>query len=108
MTWDELLLKIEQTTGVCPEGLHAVLFLVGVREVGIAPRRFTKSEKELLMHNALCRVMRVDGFYERDGVDARGWPRWKNRERIQKLDLAQQEALIKERIIGYFREELGW
>lgn len=108
MKWEELLTKIEKNTGMRPEGLHAVLFLVGVQEVGEGPRRYTKSEKELLMHIALCRVVSTDGFYERDGVDKRGWPRWKNVKKMQKIALEEQELFIKQKIIEYFKEELAW
>lgn len=52
-SWDILLDKLEQILGKRPADLNAVLFLIGVQELGKGHRFFTKEEKQDLMHIAI-------------------------------------------------------
>ena len=57
--------------------LNAVLFLIGIQELGRWPGSFTKEEKQDLMHIAVCRLLSYDGYYEFAGRDADGWPHYR-------------------------------
>ncbi|NIK74411.1 hypothetical protein FHS56_001924 [Thermonema lapsum] len=105
LQWQKLLSKLEKIIGKRPQNIEAVLFLIGMRELGKGARHFSKEQKQDLMHIAVCRVLSKSGFYELEGVDAEGWPHWKLLKPLPKLDLLSQEALLKTHIIDYFHEE---
>ena len=65
--------------------LNAVLFLIGVQELGRGLQRFSKEEKQDLMHIAICKVLSLSGFYELEGTDEAGWPHWKLVKKIASL-----------------------
>jgi hypothetical protein len=85
--------------------MNAILFLVGVQELGRVQTVFAKEEKRDLMHIAVCRLLSYDGYYEFEGRDADGWPHWKQILPFTTKGLPEQERLIKERLIRYFSEE---
>lgn len=84
--------------------LNAMLFLIGIQELGWWKKNFTKEEKQDLMHIAVCRLLAYDGYYEFVGRDADGWPHWRQVRSIQVLPLPEQERLLKEKIIQYFKD----
>lgn len=84
--------------------LDAMLFLIGVQELGRWREEFTKEEKQDLMHIAVCRLLSYDGHYEFIGRDDEGWPHYELISKIPPKDLRSQEALIKQRIVTYFNE----
>ena len=49
--------------------LDAIIYLIGVQELGQVHREFKKDEKVNLMHIAICRVLEPYGFYEFDFFD---------------------------------------
>ena len=106
--WVEVLYKIKEITGKRPSDLNAVLFLIGVQELGKGARSFSKEEKQDLMHIAICKVLSYAGYYELEGLDEQGWPHWKLIKQLPKFDLMEQEKLLKIQIIQYFKEEIGW
>ena len=52
--------------------LNAILFLIGIQELGRWKAQFTKEEKQDLMHIAVCRLLSYEGYYEFVGRDADG------------------------------------
>jgi len=64
--------------------------------------KFTKEEKEDLMHVAICTLLSKEGYFKYIGKDEDGWPHWKPVKNIPKVDLKKQEALLKKHIIDYF------
>ncbi len=82
--------------------LNAVLFLIGMRELGRRQEKFTKEEKQDLMHLAICHLLTEDGYYEFEGMDADGWPHWKSLIPIDIKGLAAQEAMLQRKVIEYF------
>lgn len=101
-TWEELLDQIHSLVGKRPADLNAVLFLIGVQELGTGPKRFSKEAKQDLMHIAVCRVLSQSGYYEFDGHDKDGWPRWLLVKPILHGDLLAQETFLKQHVIQYF------
>ncbi len=84
--------------------LNAILFLIGVQELGWLKDSFTKEEKQDLMHVAVCQVLSFAGFYRFLGRDADGWPHYELVRKAPAGNLKAQERLLKENIIRYFRE----
>ena len=106
--WVALLYKLKEITGKRPADLNAVLFLIGLQELGQGPRPFTKEEKQDILHIAICKVLSLAGFYELEGIDSDGWPHWKLCKKLPRFDLLEQEKLLKIQILEYFKEEIGW
>jgi len=106
--WQEILGKIKDSTSARPRDLNGALFLIGVQELGKGPRRFSKEEKQDLMHIAICKLLSYSGFYELEGVDEDGWPHWKVVKKLPRFDLLEQEKLLKIHAIEYFEKELGF
>lgn len=104
--WQKLLRVLEEMMDKKPKDLNAVLFLIGVQELGKGIRNFSKEEKQDLMHIATCKILSYSGFYELEGLDDEGWPHWTKTTNIPKLDLIDQEKLMKMNAIEYFEKEL--
>lgn len=86
--------------------LNAMLFLIGIREIGELPEKnFSKEEKTYLMHIANCKLFSYSGYYAMTGYDKRGWPVWENLTPLPSLTLLEQESLIRQHIIEYFERE---
>jgi len=84
--------------------MDAMLFLIGVQELGRWRQDFTKEQKQDLMHVAVCRLFAAEGHYEFIGRDDEGWPHYKLRSKIAPVDLGGQEVLLKQKIVAYFQE----
>ncbi len=104
--WDILLDKLEQTLGKKPADLNAVLFLIGVQELGKGHQFFTKEQKQDLMHIAICKVLSFSGIYELEGTDQDGWPHWKLVQPLPFVNVVEQEKLLKAHVIEYFETEV--
>jgi len=86
--------------------LEALIYLIGLRELGApAHREFKKEEKVDLMHIAICRLFSQSGYYELVGKDDEGWPHWRLVKDLPHADIFSQEAILKEHILSYFEEE---
>lgn len=88
--------------------LQAVLFLIGVQELGKGVRKYTKDQKLELMHIAICTLLEPYGYYNFSGNDEDGFPHWELNEQLPPLGPGQQLALMKECVLDYFsaRKEL--
>ncbi|MEZ5042668.1 MAG: hypothetical protein R2828_22410 [Saprospiraceae bacterium] len=84
--------------------LNAILFIIGIQELGRWQNQFTKEEKQDLMHIAVCRLLSYQSYYTFEGRDADGWPHWKLLKPIKAQGMDDQEALLKENVIRYFKE----
>lgn len=84
--------------------IKVMLFLIGVQELGQGPRKFSKRQKEELMHIATCRLFSMMGFYELEGLDQDGWPHWRLVKPIPNYTLLEQEMTMKSLVINYFDE----
>lgn len=83
--------------------VQAILFLIGIQELGKGKVKLSKNEKLDIMHIAICTLLSPYGFYEYKGVDEEGWPHWQVNEKLPPLKPLQQETLIKEAIVEYFK-----
>ncbi len=85
--------------------LDAIIYLIGVQELGKFKRVFAKDEKVNLMHIAICRLLEPYGYYEFDFVDKDGWPHYKVKEELPPLKAGEQTILMKDAIVNYFVEK---
>ncbi len=106
--WVSLLYRLKDVTGKRPADLNAVLFLIGIQELGAGAKSFSKEEKQDIMHIAICKVLSLAGYYKLEGNDKDGWPHWKLIKKLPRFDLLEQEKLLKIQILEYFKEEIGW
>jgi hypothetical protein len=83
----------------------SILFLIGLQELGKPFKKYKKDQKLEVMHVAICTLLEPYGFYEFEGKDADGWPHWKLKENLPFLDAKQQNKLIIDSIIDYFKRE---
>lgn len=103
--WKQVIAFFELNFEKKPD-LNAVLFLIGIRELGDLPeKKFSKEEKTHLMHIANCKVLSYSGYYHHKGFDSKGWPVWENVKSLPAMNIFEQENLIRQHIIEYFEAE---
>ena len=104
--WEELVLRLSDSfsDGDTLE-LDAIIYLVGVQELGQYHRSFKKDEKINLMHIAICRLLEPYGYYQFEHFDEEGWPHYKAKEELPPLKSGEQTVLMKEAIVNYFLEK---
>jgi hypothetical protein len=84
--------------------LDAILFMIGVQELGQLHRKFQKDEKYQLMHIAICRVLEPYGYYEFSHFDEEKWPHYAVVQNLPSLKAGEQSLLMKEAIVNYMLE----
>lgn len=102
--WYRLLTRLRTRLGRRPD-LNALLFLIGIQELGQGLGEFTKEQKQDLMHIAMCRLLSQSGYYELESVDAEGWPHYRNLRPLEFGTLRDQERLLRWHIVEYFGDE---
>jgi len=105
LKWDELVDKLSNRFSDGEDlDLDAIIYLVGVQELGQLHRSFKKDEKLNLMHIAICKLLEPYGYYEFDFYDEDGWPHYTIKEQLPTLKAGEQSVLMKEAIVQYFTE----
>jgi hypothetical protein len=104
LKWTALQQKISSDFDTDIPDIKVMLFLIGVQELGQGPKKFSKRQKEELMHIATCKLFSKMGFYELEGLDQDGWPHWILVNTIPNYTLLEQEMVMKSLIIDYFEE----
>ena len=82
--------------------MESILFLIGVQELGDIRKKFSKEQKQDLMHVAICTLLSQSGYYELEGVDKDGWPHFRQIKEMPKMDMIQQENFLKDHVLLYF------
>lgn len=85
--------------------LDAIIYLIGVQELGKFNKKFKKDEKVNLMHIAICRLLEPYGYYTFDYFDADGWPHYTVKEELPPLKAGEQSILMKDAIVNYFLDK---
>lgn len=85
--------------------LDAIIYLIGVQELGQFNKKFKKDEKLNLMHIAICRLLEPYGYYEFELFDKDGWPHYTVKEELPPLKAGEQSVLMKGAIVDYFLEK---
>jgi hypothetical protein len=83
--------------------LNTVLFLIGIQELGRWKKKFSKEEKQDLMHVAVCRLLSYYGYFEFIGRDEDGWPHYRQVLEMPKQATHEQERLLKICAVRYFK-----
>lgn len=103
--WIQVEFMLRERFGKVPD-MEAILFLVGVNELGGIPaKKFTKEQKQDLMHVAVCSLLSRRGYYEFIARDDDGWPHYDQLKPVEAEGLQTQERILKECVIEYFDEE---
>ncbi|MBW8685802.1 hypothetical protein [Chitinophaga rhizophila] len=87
--------------------MEAILFLIGIQELNHIKKKFTKEQKQDLMHVATCTLLSQSGYYEVEGRDKDGWPHFKEVQPVPKMSMPEQERFLQEHIIAYFDDLEG-
>lgn len=104
--WEGLVVKLaKQFADGDTMELDAIIYLVGVQELGQYHKTYEKDEKLNLMHIAICRLLEPYGYYEFEFFDEEGWPHYKTKEELPSLKAGEQSVLMKDAIVGYFLEK---
>lgn len=104
--WRELKKKLsEQFADGDTMELDAIIYLIGVQELGQVKPRYGKDEKMDLMHIAICRLLEPLGYYEFEYYDEEGWPHYKLSGSLPSLKAGEQSLMMKEAIVNYFLEK---
>ena len=102
--WWDLEASLVERFGKKPD-LETILFLIGVQEFGDIKEKFTKEQKQDLMHVAVCSLLVPSGYYELEGTDEEGWPHFKQLKELPAFSLKEQEDFLKDHILLYFGQQ---
>ena len=100
--WWKLEEKMMKRFGKKPD-VEAILFLIGIQEFGEVKEKFTKEQKQDLMHVAVCKLLSQSGYYELEKLDEEGWPHFKQLKPMPEMDTISQENFLKDHILLYFQ-----
>ena len=101
--WEQLIKRLSLQFDADLD-FQGILFLIGVQELGKGPDKYSKSQKQDLMHIATCRLLSSYGYYVLEGEDDDGWPHWKKTQTLPRMTLGEQDYLLKQAVIDYFTE----
>jgi hypothetical protein len=101
LRWYKVRNRIREDFGQRPD-INAMLYLIGMNEVGIVKEEWEKEEKQNLMHVAICKLMEPAGHFRFAGLDEEGWPHYLALEAAPKISLKEQDELLKRQIVLYF------
>jgi hypothetical protein len=99
--WWALEAKLVERFGKKPD-LETILFLIGIQEFGQLKEKFTKEQKQDLMHVAVCSLLSSSGYYQLEGKDDEGWPHFRQLKPMPEMNTIEQENFLKDHILFYF------
>ena len=101
--WDRLSIWFQKEFKMEAD-VDAMLFLIGVQELGKGFEDFDKTQKMELIHVGICTVLSHDGYYNFSHIDADGWPHYTLVKKLPYVRGQQQSSFIKKYLLTYFRE----
>ncbi|MEO6962083.1 MAG: hypothetical protein ABIY90_08955 [Puia sp.] len=104
LRWWALEAKLMERFGKKPD-METILFLVGIQELGDVRDKFTKEQKQDLMHIAVCSLFAQSGFYELEKVDEEGWPHFRQIKALPEMNMIEQENFMKDHLLLYFEKQ---
>lgn len=99
--WWKLESNLMERFGKKPD-VETILFLIGIQEFGQLKEKFTKEQKQDLMHVAVCKLMSQSGYYELERIDEDGWPHFRQLKPMPEMSTTEQENFLKDHILLYF------
>lgn len=103
--WWKLESQFMEKFGKKPD-VEAILFLIGIQELGNFKNKFTKEQKQDLMHVAVCTLLSQSGYYQVEDYDQDGWPHFVQLKALPEYNMVEQENFLKDHILLYF-ENIG-
>ena len=94
LRYQKLIKHLEKTFGKDLD-VHALLFLIGVNELGKGHDKYSKQEKTDLIHIAICTLLTPAGYYEYKGRDEDGWPHFESLRNLPLLILKIKSILLR-------------
>lgn len=104
--WWTLEAKLVERFGKKPD-METILFLIGIQEFGDIKSKFSKEQKQDLMHVAVCSLLSQSGYYELESIDEDGWPHFRQLKTLPAHNLKEQEDFLKDHVLLYF-ERVGF
>lgn len=101
--WWNLEASLVERFGKKPD-METILFLIGIQEFGDIKTKFTKEQKQDLMHIAVCSLLSQSGYYELESVDEDGWPHFRQLKQLPVFNMVDQENFLKDHILLYFQQ----
>ena len=103
--WLDTQVMLRERFGKIPD-MEGILFLIGLNELGAPPEtKFSKEQKQDLMHIAVCTLLSQKGYYEPAGRDEDGWPHFHQVDNPAGGTMIEQEKMLKECVVMYFSED---
>jgi hypothetical protein len=102
--WKATIARLEAQFGEEID-LEAILFLIGVQELGAGLRRYKKDEKLDLMHIGICTVLSPYGYYTFSHYDEDGWPHYNLEQKLPFLSDSEQKLLMRKAVVEYFESQ---
>lgn len=100
-SWKKVVAMLEGRFGEDLD-MQAILFLIGLQELGQGYQKMNKNQKLDVIHVGVCALLSQWGYYQFEGHDKDGWPHWEATEKLPHLTAKDQEKLMKEAIVKYF------
>jgi len=82
--------------------MEAMLLLIGIQELRNSQQKFTKEQKQDLMHIAVCTLLSQSGYYLLERYDDEGWPHFKQAKELPAYNIMEQENFLKDHVLLYF------
>lgn len=82
--------------------METILFLIGIQEFGDIRNKFSKEQKQDLMHVAVCSLLSQSGYYELESTDKDGWPHFRQLKDMPVMSPAEQENFLRDHVLLYF------
>ena len=102
--WMQLEHKLVERFGKKPD-METVLFLIGIQEFGDLRSKYTKEQKQDLMHIAVCSLLAQSNYFRLDHYDDEGWPHFIQLKPMPDMGLKDQEDFLKDHILLYFEQK---
>ena len=99
--WWKLEEKLMVKFGKKPD-MEAILFLIGIQELGNMKGKFSKEQKQDLMHIAVCTLLSQSGYYKKEGLDEENWPHFLQLKELPVYNMIEQEYFLKDHVLLYF------
>jgi hypothetical protein len=100
--WWKLEEQMMERFGKKPD-VESILFLIGIQELQDIRAKFSKEQKQDLMHLAICTILSPSGYYELSRVDEDGWPHFTQLKPMPEMMPHEQENFLKDHILLYFQ-----
>ncbi len=101
--WSAVEAMLTERFGSVPD-MEGILYLIGINELqnNDPNRRFSRDEKQDLIHVAICTLLQKEGYYRFVKYDDDGWPHFEKERELNYATPFEQEEMLKKAMIQYF------